>query len=126
MTLSILFSLSLMMQAQNRPSDGRVQQTPKERAAEMTKQLELTADQQTQVEALFVKQDEERAKFRKENRANNQAAGADREKMRTQFLERRKAENAELEKIIGTEKMKEYQKYLNENREQRSPRGKRK
>ena len=42
----------------------------------------LTPEQQTQVEALFVKQDAERTKWREETRANSQGAGVDREKMR--------------------------------------------
>ncbi|MDD2996961.1 MAG: hypothetical protein PHP99_12235 [Paludibacter sp.] len=119
LALLLVFSLNVMMFAQNRSTEARVQQTAKERAELMAKQLELTAEQQTQVEALFEKQDKERAKLREENRAANQSSEGNREKMRTQYEERRKAENAELEKIIGKEKMEKYQKWVEEQRQQR-------
>ena len=98
LTLALLFSMQMLVTAQNQRNGQRVQQTPKERAERLAKQLELTAEQQTQVEALFVKQDADRTKWREEMRANNQGAGFDREKMRAQFDERRKAENEALEK----------------------------
>lgn len=119
LTLALIFSMQMLVTAQNQRNVQRVQQTPKERAERMAKQLELTPEQQTQVEALFVKQDAERTKWRDEMRANNQAAGVDREKMRAQFDERRKAENEALEKIIGKEKMEKYLKWLDEVRKQR-------
>lgn len=119
LTLALIFSMQMLVTAQNQRNVQRVQQTPKERAERMAKQLELTPEQQTQVEALFVKQDAERTKWRDEMRANNQAAGVDREKMRAQFDERRKAENEALEKIIGKEKMEKYLKWLEELRQQR-------
>lgn len=119
LTLALIFSMQMLVTAQNQRNGQRVQQTPKERAERMAKQLELTPEQQTQVEALFVKQDAERTKWRDEMRANNQTAGVDREKMRAQFDERRKAENEALEKIIGKEKMEKYLKWLDEVRKQR-------
>lgn len=119
LTLALIFSMQMLVTAQNQRNVQRVQQTPKERAERMAKQLELTPEQQTQVEALFVKQDAERTKWRDEMRANNQTAGVDREKMRAQFDERRKAENEALEKIIGKEKMEKYLKWLDEVRKQR-------
>lgn len=119
LTLALLFSMQMLVTAQNQRNGQRVQQTPKERAERLAKQLELTAEQQTQVEALFVKQDAERTKWREEMRANNQGAGFDREKMRAQFDERRKAENDELEKVIGKEKMEKYLKWQEEMRQQR-------
>ncbi|MBN2766824.1 MAG: hypothetical protein RB289_07790 [Paludibacter sp.] len=119
LTLALFFSMQMLVTAQNQRNGQRVQQTPKERAERMAKQLELTPEQQTQVEALFVKQDAERTKWREEMRANNQGAGVDREKMRAQFDERRKAENEALEKIIGKEKMEKYLKWLEELRQQR-------
>jgi len=114
LTLALLFSMQMLVTAQNQRNGQRVQQTPKERAERLAKQLELTAEQQTQVEALFVKQDADRTKWREEMRANNQGAGFDREKMRAQFDERRKAENEALEKIIGKEKMEQYKKIRDE------------
>lgn len=119
LTLALLFSMQMLVTAQNQRNGQRVQQTPKERAERLTKQLELTAEQQTQVEALFVKQDADRTKWREEMRANNQGAGFDREKMRAQFDERRKTENEALEKIIGKEKMEKYLKWQEEMRQQR-------
>ena len=119
LTLAFFFSMQMLVTAQNQRNGQRVQQTPKERAERMAKQLELTPEQQTQVEALFVKQDAERTKWREETRANSQGAGVDREKMRVQFDERRKAENEALEKIIGKEKMDKYLKWLEELRQQR-------
>jgi Spy/CpxP family protein refolding chaperone len=118
LTLALLFSMQMLVTAQNQRNGQRVQQTPKERAERLAKQLELTAEQQTQVEALFVKQDADRTKWREEMRANNQGAGFDREKMRAQFDERRKAENEALEKIIGKEKMEKYLKWQEEMRQQ--------
>ena len=119
LTLALLFSMQMLVTAQNQRNGQRVQQTPNERAERLAKQLELTAEQQTQVEALFVKQDADRTKWREEMRANNQGAGFDREKMRAQFDERRKAENEALEKIIGKEKMEKYLKWQEEMRQQR-------
>ena len=119
LTLALLFSMQMLVTDPNQRNGQRVQQTPKERAERLAKQLELTAEQQTQVEALFVKQDADRTKWREEMRANNQGAGFDREKMRAQFDERRKAENEALEKIIGKEKMEKYLKWQEEMRQQR-------
>jgi hypothetical protein len=119
LTLAIFFSMQMLVTAQNQRNGQRVQQTPKERAERIAKQLELTPEQQTQVEALFVKQDAERTKWRKEMRTNNQGGASNREKMRAQFDERRKVENDELEKIIGKEKMEKYLKWLEELRQQR-------
>ena len=117
LTLALLFSIQMMTTAQNQRNVQRVQQTPKERAERIAKQLELTPEQQTQVEALYVKQDAERTKWRKEMRTNNQGGASNREKMRAQFDERRKVENDELEKIIGKEKMEKYLKWLEGTRE---------
>lgn len=102
---AIVAFLAIGASAQNGPG---MRSTPKERAAALAKQVELTEEQTAQVEELFTKQDKARQEMM------NQAQG-DPQSMREKFMEQRKADDAALEKIIGKEK---FQKYA-EQRQQR-------
>jgi periplasmic protein CpxP/Spy len=108
-----MFSLAVMAQDPTPPqrptgekrefNQGmRQQATPQMRAERLAKQLSLTDDQKAKVQALFEKQDA--------NRAKNQAeVKKTREEMKAQFDANRKAQDEELAKIIGAEKFEKYQ-----------------
>ena len=88
---------------------GRNMATPEERANHITAELALTEAQKAKVLELF-KQDEVKVKaFREELKSlrekNEKMSDAQREK----YAAQRKAHDAELEKIIGTEKMTQWQ-----------------
>jgi Spy/CpxP family protein refolding chaperone len=120
LALIAFFTVSLSVSAQDNnrrnaqnsnrePSEMRV--TAKERAENMAKQLELTAAQKTQVQTLFEKQDAQRAEQFGQRNSQRQQAQRNQEEMR-ELRERVLAENdAELEKIIGKEKLEQWQKY---------------
>lgn len=104
--------------------------TPEQRAERLATDLNLTDKQKAEVTEFYKKQGEERAKKRAEfqkNQAKKQAANqADREKFRAEMLKERKAHDAELEKIIGKDKMAELikirearQQKMKENRDKR-------
>lgn len=115
-----LFALSFTLEAQNNRRDGRQgartenRWTAKDRADAMAKQLELTAEETAKVQALFEKQDVERAKQVATQRADRERMTGDREARREAMREAREkavAENdAELEKIIGKEKVEQWKK----------------
>ena len=92
----------------NRPRQ-EMRMTAKERAEWMTKQLELTADQTEKVQALLEKQDAKRAeqitKFREQREQAIANRDKNREEMRALRESEAKANRAELEGIIGKEKM---------------------
>ena len=75
----------------------RTQITAEKRADHLAKELNLTDKQKAEVLALFEKQDAERAKKQAEAKQENAAK-------REAFIAERKTQDAELEKIIGTEK----------------------
>lgn len=83
--------------------------TAKERADWMAKQLDLTADQKVKVEALYEKQDakrkEQMEKFREQREKMTENRDNTREEMRAQREKEMKENQAELESIIGKEKM---------------------
>lgn len=83
--------------------------TAKERADLMAKQLDLTADQKAKVEALYEKQDAKRKEQMEKFREQSENATVDRQKAREEMRSLREKEmkenQAELEKIIGKEKM---------------------
>jgi periplasmic protein CpxP/Spy len=95
------------------PQNPRPQATPQMRAERLAKQLELTDAQKAQIQALYEKQDADRVKKQGEVRK----AGED---MKAQFEANRKAQDAELEKIIGTEKFQKLQTMRAERMKQRS------
>ena len=115
---ALLLTMSMSMSAQNnnrqngdnnRRGEQMVRTTPEERAELMTKQLDLTADQKAKVLVLLKKQDKERMeqmeKFREQFTAGTQMTDAQREEMRASRLKEVEKQNADLEKIIGKEKV---------------------
>ena len=123
MALIAIFPLSFALTAQNRGGgrqsnerrDTAVRWTAKERAEAMAKELDLSDKEKEQVATLFEKQDKERAEQVTEQRAERGRAIGDRNAQREEMMKLREkavAENdAELEKIIGKEKMKKWQEY---------------
>ncbi len=117
--LAAMLTIGLPISAQNgqrkqrNRDDNRPRQemrmTAKERAEWMTKQLELTADQTEKVQALLEKQDAKRAeqitKFREQREQAIANRDKNREEMRALRESEAKANRAELEGIIGKEKM---------------------
>jgi len=99
-----------------RQGGDRQQMTPEVRAERLAKQLDLTADQKAQVQALYEKQNADRQK----KLAEAKTTGED---MRAKFEAERKAQDAELEKIIGPEKMKKLQDMRAERMKQRGENG---
>lgn len=128
MAFASIFSLAVSAQDQMPPQGGqrgqgqemrqgnRPQMTPQARAERLAKQLDLTADQTAQVKALYEKQDAERQKRQGDVQKT-------REEMRAQFETERKAQDTELEKIIGPEKMKKLQDIRAERMKQRGENG---
>ncbi|ULB34102.1 MULTISPECIES: hypothetical protein [Proteiniphilum] len=127
MALAAIFIMSLQAMAQNNPRNTRqdnrrsqteMRWTAKERAENMAKQLNLTNDETAKVQALFEKQDAERAEQIVKHRAERQNVMQDREQRRTEMQalrEKAVAENdAELEKIIGKEKFEQWKEYRSE------------
>lgn len=102
----------------NRPRQ-EMRMTAKERADWMSKQLELTTEQTVKVQALLEKQDAKRAeqiaKHREQTAVNREKS---REEMRTLREKEMKENQAELEGIIGKEKMEKLN-LLRESRQQR-------
>ncbi|WP_294070112.1 hypothetical protein [Proteiniphilum sp. UBA1028] len=123
MAMAVIFTTSFSLMAQQ--NSGRQGQrasemrwTAKERAESMAKQLDLTADQTAKVQALFEKQDAKRAEQVAKQREKRDELQQDREKRRAEMQELRNktlAENdAELEQIIGKEKMAQWKTYRDE------------
>lgn len=124
-----IFALSISLDAQNVNRGQRQGRnftprnfTAQDRADRMAKDLDLNEDQKAKVAELFEKQDSLRAKRRAEFKRNQQerqkAAQAKREKNRLKAEKERIARDAELESIIGKEKMEQYKK-IREERMQR-------
>ena len=122
---AVLLTMSMSMSAQNnqRNSDNRggrdnrrseqmVRMTPQERVDLMAKELDLTADQKTEVLALIEKQDKERmeqvAEHRKNRDAGSQVRDAKREEMRAARLREMEKQKTDLENIIGKEKAEKW------------------
>jgi len=127
LALALAFTLSFAASAQDQAPQGergprpemrgdRPQMTPQMRAERLAKQLELTDAQKAQVQALYEKQDADR----KNKKVDVQKT---REEMKAQFDAERKAQDAELEKIIGTEKFQKMQSIRAERMKQRSENG---
>lgn len=77
----------------------------KAKAEQMAKDLKLTADQKTKVETFFTKQDASLAKLKTEAKVGS-------ETYKTKLAALTASGNAELEKIIGKEKLQQYQAKL--------------
>lgn len=78
------------------------EQYAKHRTERLTKQLELTPQQATAVEALYVKQGEQMQQMRKVQQG-------DRAAMREKMVEARKAREAEFKKIMTKEQYEKWQ-----------------
>ena len=114
---TLLLTLSMTVSAQNnnrrndnnRRTDRIMNMSPKERADLMAKELDLTVEQTAQVEALCEKQDAERLVQVEEHRSGRGTGSSNRdarrEEMRVLRLKEVERHNAELEKIIGKEKL---------------------
>lgn len=120
--LTAMFMVNLSVLAQNvnpyqRNDNEKRQQhkmvaTPKEHAERMAKQLSLTADQTAKVQALFEKQNAKRTEQREINQKKleemKQTLNKKREEMNAQREAEKKVQETELEKIIGKEKMSQW------------------
>lgn len=125
--LIALFTMGFTLHAQD-STDGKwhknqkgrtgMRWTAKDRAENMSKQLELSAEEKAKVEALFEQQDAKRAEQIAEHRAKREKVKQDRTKHREEMQAKRAkavAENdTELEKIIGKEKMEKWKQYRSE------------
>lgn len=93
----------------NRRSNQNYRMTPKERVDLMTKELDLTSKEAAQVLTLSEKQEATRLKQVRENRDQRGTGRVNRDERREEMWELRKEEvekhNAELEKIIGKNKV---------------------
>ena len=116
---TLLLTVSMSVSAQrnqrntgNRADNGRSEQikkmTPKERADLMAKELDLTAEQTTQVQAMCEKQDAERLEQVNAQRSERGTGTQNRDARREEFREMREkemqAQHEDLVKIIGKEK----------------------
>ncbi|MFA7155347.1 MAG: hypothetical protein WC112_06420 [Proteiniphilum sp.] len=128
LALIAFFTLGLPLMAQNRNNSDRMGRraqteqrwTAKNRAEQMAERLKLTEEQKKKVEALFEKQDAKRAEQLKLQQEKREQMSQDRESRREemqQLREKALTENdAELEKIIGKEKMAQWKSYREEMR----------
>ena len=124
-----LFTMSFAMTAQHNSDRDRIGRrtqvekrwSSKNRAESMAKQLELTEEQKAKVEALYEKQDAERAEQLKLQREKREQVMQDRESRREAMEKIRKEavekNDAELESIIGKEKMEQWKQYRDEVRQ---------
>lgn len=111
---------------EGRRAQGTMQWTAKDRAAQMEKQLSLTADQKAKVQALFEKQEALRKEQVEKARENRDKMTANRDEMRKQMQavrEKAISENdSQLEQIIGKEKMEQWKAFRAERRDSMSVR----
>lgn len=130
---TILLSISMTMAAQNNRRFGRrgmnynnsrreyVRFTPKERVDLMTKELDLTKEQADKVLELMEKQEATRQEQVEAHRAQRLTDQRDRANRRAemQTLRAKEVEEhfAELEKIIGKEKVEKWNELRKETRE---------
>ncbi|OPZ10509.1 MAG: hypothetical protein BWZ06_01892 [Bacteroidetes bacterium ADurb.BinA261] len=107
-----LFTMSLSVMAQDtarqKTTSGEMRWTAAQRAEQMAKQLELTAEQKAQVEKVLEKQDAQRAEQMAKAREMRETQQATREEMRAERRKQIEANDAELEQIIGKEKMDQW------------------
>ena len=96
----------------NRRSNHMLRMTPQERVDLMTKELDLTTEQATKVKALIEKQNAERTKQVEEHRSQRGTGTMNRTAQREEFRAMREKQmqehQAELEKIIGKEKVEKW------------------
>lgn len=127
MTLVSVFLVACTLEAQNNRQNRRdnrqsvrteTRWTAQDRADAMQKQLELSSEETAKVKELFEKHDAERAERMATQRADRERLSGDREARRKEMQvarDKAMAENdAEIEKIIGKEKMEEWKKWREE------------
>jgi len=127
MALVAIFSLSFSLSAQdtakakkqdNMRMPTEMRWTAKNRAENMAKQLNLSDEQKAKVEALFEKQDAKRKEQMVKQQEKRAEMTQDRDARRAEMMEMRNkavAENdAELESIIGKEKMEQWKTFRDE------------
>jgi Spy/CpxP family protein refolding chaperone len=107
-----LFTMSISVSAQDttrqKTTPREMKWTAAQRAEQMAKQLELTAEQKAQVEKVLEKQDAQRAEQMAKAREMRETQQATREEMRAERQKQIEANDAELEQIIGKEKMDQW------------------
>jgi len=114
LALVAIVTMSFAMNAkEQRPQRGErgqgMQVSAKERAAHLATQLELSDGEKAKVEALFEKQDKKRDELKAENQKLKEERGKLAEERKLKFEAQRKAEDAELQRIIGKEKFDKLQ-----------------
>jgi hypothetical protein len=114
--LVAIFTMGMSINAQQRQGQGRPAMTPADRVERLAQQITLSADEKAKVLELFEKQ-QKRNQEAFAASGNNQ--NTDREAMRTRMQELQKTDDADLEAIIGKEKMAQYQKIREEQRASR-------
>lgn len=123
-TLLLTMGMSVSAQNNNRQDVGNrrnnidnrrselIRMTPKERVDLMTKELNLTDDEAAKVLDLCEKQEATRLEQVKANREQRNMGRQDRDARRKEMMELRRKEvdqhNADLEKIIGKEKVAQW------------------
>lgn len=114
--LAGFFAISISLEAQNpnRTLRQREMPTPEQRADRLVKELELNDAQKAKLVEYYKKQDENfakrRAEMQKTRKKKQETAQAEREKFNAEMAKLRKAQDAELEKIIGKDKMEQHKK----------------
>jgi len=112
LTLSILFAMALVVNAQP-PS---AEEMAKRQTDEMKASLNLTADQLTKVEAINLKY------AKKMSEMFAQGPPSDFDEMRSRMEENQKARRAELEKVLNADQLKKYDQ-MQEERRRNAPGG---
>lgn len=116
--LALSFTTNVSAQVRR---DSRVRWTPENRAEYMAKELDLNADEKAKVTALFEQQDKERAEQVAENRAKRDELRNTRDARRKEMQDLRTqavAENdAQLEQIIGKEKLEQWKEIRSKRQE---------
>jgi hypothetical protein len=122
-----IFTMIFGAVAQNpgRGQGGMRGADPKEQTEQMAKQLELSDAQKEQVLALLEKQQKSNQERMEEMRKSREQGGQQqsREDFRAKFQEQQKANDAELEAIIGKEKMDKLKEIRAEEAKRRQEQG---
>ena len=104
-----LTGMTLVSYAAGAPAGRRQQQTPQERLDQMTKDLKLTAEQKTKVEALLKTQAEATAKLRADTSLSREDRTAKMRPMREEFTKGMK-EILTADQFAQFEKLQEQQR----------------
>ena len=90
------------------------------RAVSLAKELDLTTDQQTKVQALFEKQDAKRTAHHEQTKATREQQSKNREEGKALREKELEEFNSELESIIGKEKTEQWNTLKKERWEKRA------